>query len=267
MPWLGSPIRYADSVLVGHHARRAGVDPHLVLDRHALHGVALAELAVVTDEELGNDEAGDPLRPRRRIGDAGEDEVDDVVGEVVLAVGDEDLLAGDPPRPVVGGHRPRGQGTDVGAGLRLGEVHRAGPLARHHLRQIRLTLTLVAVVHEHVDRALGEQRAQREGHVRRRHHLLHGDADKPREATSAVLRRERHGRPPRLDVAPVGLAEALRRAHRPVVVAPTVLDVADAIERSELLLEEPRRLFENPLHRLRVGVLVAGELGRGRRGR
>ena len=34
-----------------------------------------------------------PFVPSRRARQAGEDEVDDVVGEVVLAIGDEDLLA------------------------------------------------------------------------------------------------------------------------------------------------------------------------------
>ncbi len=40
-----------------------------------------------------------------------------------------------------------------------------------------------------------------------------------------------------------------------------MLDVADAVERGELLLEEARRLFEDPAHRFRVGVLVPGQLG------
>ncbi len=187
--------------------------------------------------------------------------MDDVVGEVVLAVGDEDLLSGDPPRAVAGGHGASGEGADVGAGLRLGEVHRAGPLTGHHPRQVGLALLLVAVVQQHVDGALGEQRAQRERHVRRRHHLLDGDADEPREATAAVLVGERDRRPAGLDVAPVGLAESVRRRHRSVVVAPAVLHVADAVERGELLLEEPRRFLEDPVHRLRIGVLVTRQPG------
>ena len=36
-----------------------------------------------------------PLVPGRRVGRAGQHEVDDVVGQVVLAEGDEDLRAGD----------------------------------------------------------------------------------------------------------------------------------------------------------------------------
>ena len=61
---VGLADEVADGVVVGHHARRAGVDAHLVLDRHALDGVALAERAVVVDEELRHDEAGDALACR-----------------------------------------------------------------------------------------------------------------------------------------------------------------------------------------------------------
>ena len=135
--------------------------------------------------------------------------------------------------------------ADVRPGLRLGEVHRAGPLAGDHLRQVALALLLGAEVQEHVDRALGEQRAQRERHVGGGDHLLHGHADEPREAAPAVLGRERHRRPPGLDVAAVGLGEPLGRGDRAVVVAPAVLHVADPVERGELLGEEAAGLLED----------------------
>ena len=56
--------------------------------------------------------------------------MDDVLGQVVLAGGDENLGAGD----FVGAVRLRdGAGadkTEIGAALRLGQVHRAGPFGR-----------------------------------------------------------------------------------------------------------------------------------------
>ena len=70
-----------------------------------------------------------PRVPARRVGQAREHEMDDVVGQVVLAIGDEDLLAEDAVGAVA---RPLGAGAqraEVGARLRLGEVHRARPLA------------------------------------------------------------------------------------------------------------------------------------------
>ena len=50
-------------------------------------------------------------------------------------IGDEDLLPGDPVAAVAFGHGPRLERADVGARLRLGQVHRAGPFAGDQLRQ------------------------------------------------------------------------------------------------------------------------------------
>ena len=56
----------------------------------AAHVVARA-----VGQELRHEEERDAARAGGRIGQARQHEVDDVVGEVVLAIGDEDLLAGD----------------------------------------------------------------------------------------------------------------------------------------------------------------------------
>ncbi len=78
----------ADGFVVLHDARGAGVDAELVLDRQApRHGCAQHRV----EQELRHDEAGDPPRARRGVGCPRQDEVDDVVDEVVLPVGDEDL--------------------------------------------------------------------------------------------------------------------------------------------------------------------------------
>ena len=71
--------------VVVHHAGRVAVDAHLLLERAARNGVALAERAVVVHEELGHDEEADPLDVVGRAGALGEDEVDDVLAKVVLA--------------------------------------------------------------------------------------------------------------------------------------------------------------------------------------
>ena len=71
------------------------MNAHLVLDRAADDAVARAERAIGVGQELRHEEQRDALDARRRAFDAGEHEMDDVVGEIVLAGGDEDLLAGD----------------------------------------------------------------------------------------------------------------------------------------------------------------------------
>ena len=93
-------------------------------------------LRAAVGQDLRHQEQRDaPASPAARPGSPGEHEVDDIVGEVVLAVGDEDLLAGDPVAAVAGRLGPGLERADVRARLRLGEVHRPGPFAGDQLRQ------------------------------------------------------------------------------------------------------------------------------------
>ena len=89
-----------------------------------------AERAVGVDEEFRREEQREAARAGRRAGQPGEDEMDDVLGHVVLAVGDEDLLAEQAIGSVLGALRPGSDRVEVGAGLRLGEVHGARSTAR-----------------------------------------------------------------------------------------------------------------------------------------
>ena len=67
-----------------------------MFDADALDAVAGARLPLLVEHELGHDETRDALRAGRCVGGAGQHEVHDVVGHLVLAVGDEDLLTVDP---------------------------------------------------------------------------------------------------------------------------------------------------------------------------
>ncbi len=123
-------------VAVLQHGRGRGLDAQLVLDAHAVHVVALAQRAVLADQELRHHEQADALHALGRAGHAGQHEVHDVLGHVVLTVGDEDLGA----EHLVGAVGLRlgaaAHHGEVAAGLRLGEVHRAGPLAAHQLLEV-----------------------------------------------------------------------------------------------------------------------------------
>ena len=92
-------------------------------------------LSALCFASLRNGEQRHALDPRGRAFDAREREVDDVVREIVITGGDEDLRAAH--QVVVPCARRLGDGLHVGeaaAGLRLGERHGAGPLARVHRR-------------------------------------------------------------------------------------------------------------------------------------
>ena len=74
----------------------------------------------------------------RRVGQPREHEVDDVVGEIVLAVSDENLRARDAIAAVACTLGLGAQRADIGSGLRLGELHGAHPFAADELAEIRL---------------------------------------------------------------------------------------------------------------------------------
>ena len=134
-------------VAIGHDAGRAGVDAQLVLERDAAQVVAPPGRAILVGQELGHDEQRDAPGAGGRAVEPRQHEVDDVLGQVVLAVGDEDLRAEDAVAVAVR-LGPGADGADVGARLRLGQAHRAGPAAGDQRPAVQLALLLGAVVQE-----------------------------------------------------------------------------------------------------------------------
>ncbi len=265
---LEAAVLFADEVTgrspvvaVRHDRRGARVDAELVLQRDAVHVVARAEAAVVVDEDLGHDEQRDPLDALRRIRRAREHEVDDVVGVVVLAVGDEDLLAEELVRPVALRHGARAHGGEVRAGLRLRQVHGPGPGAGHHLRQEPVLELLRAAQRDRLDRALRQHRAEIEGEVRRMPHLLDGGPEEVRQPLAAVVGRLDEPVPAVLAELQVRGLESGRRLHRAVGKPLHALAVADAIERIEHVGRELRRFVEDRRDHVGCRLLVSGEPG------
>ena len=235
------------------HRGRAGLDAHLVLDRDAVHVVALAQRAVGTDHELRHDEQADALDALRRTGDARQHEVDDVLGHVVLAVGDEDLRAEDLVGAVglrigLGAHR--GQ---IGAGLRFGQVHRAGPAAFVHRRQVQRLLLLGAGGQQRLDRAVGQQRAQREAQVGAVEDLAAGRADRLGQPLAAELDRVLQALPAAFAVLPEGVLEARRGGDDAVLPARGVL-VTLPVQRRDDALVELRALLQHRLRGVQTGL-------------
>src|ERR1700722_3759660 len=74
---------------------RIAVNRHLLLDRAANDAVAFACAAIGIRQELRHEEERDALRAGRRSLDASEDEMNDVIGQIMLASRDENFLTGD----------------------------------------------------------------------------------------------------------------------------------------------------------------------------
>jgi hypothetical protein len=131
--------------------------------------VALAgEAALGVHQPLGHDEERDAARAWHqlavRTGDLGQHQVDDVAGEFVLAGGDPHLVAAQAVtraqrvalEVLAVRHRPGQDVRQAGARLRLGQAHRAGPLAAELPGGEDALLRLAAVRHQQVGVAAGE---------------------------------------------------------------------------------------------------------------
>ena len=145
-PRCGSPTSQPWARIEIHHAGGRGLDAHLVLDGAAGHAVARARPAVVGGQEFRHEEQRNAARAGGRVGQFGEHEVEDVVGEVLLAAGDEDFRAGDAVAAVAGRLGAGADEAEIGAALRLGQAHRAGPFAADQFGQIAVAQLLRAVL-------------------------------------------------------------------------------------------------------------------------
>ena len=107
------------------------VDAHLVFDAGTVDIVKLAQFAIGSDAVFRNHEQTQALSAGRGALAPREHQVHNVVHQVMLAARDKDLLSTDKIF-AVSFVRTRRNITQRGAGLRLGEAHRATPLASDH---------------------------------------------------------------------------------------------------------------------------------------
>jgi hypothetical protein len=253
-------------VAVDHRAGRRRMDSELVLDAIAAHVVARA-----VGQDLRHEEERDSACAGRRVGEARQHQMQDVAGEVVLAVGDEDLLTGDPVGAVPGGLGPGTDGIEVGSGLRLRQIHGGHRLARDQLLEIAVLEFLGSMRGERLDAAHGEQRAEAERHAGGVPQLDAARIEQRRQALPAIFDRPRKRIPASLGPGPVGFPPAGRHGHGSVPQGCAVL-VADGVERRDRIVGEPAGLLENGLHQverevavetLRDGAVQAGHMAHG----
>jgi hypothetical protein len=144
----------------------------------------------------------------------------------MLAGGDEDLLAGNLVAAVALRHGLGAQQAEIGAAMGLGQVHRAGPGAFDHLRQIGGLLLVRAVNEDRGDRALRQTRIHDQRHVGRRHVFADGGGAHRAGPVRRIPPARRKADPAALAIEVIGLLETLRRLHGRVVVAHAAFKVA-----------------------------------------
>ena len=258
---MGLAHQGADGAVQHDLGRGVAMDAHLVLQTAAVHAVARTDRAVSVDVELGHDEQGDALRASGSVGQACQHQVDDVVGHVVLAGRDEDLLASDLVGAVALGLSLGAQQAQVGAAMRFGQAHGAGPLARGQLGQVGLFLLVGTVGFQAGVGAVAQAGVHGPGLVGRVQHFIDGLVDQDGQALAAPLRIRRQGRPAVFGVLLVGFLETIRRLDFVgFLVQDATLGVAHQVQRRQHFGGELATLFEHGVDGVGIHIAIGGDL-------
>ena len=186
------------------------VDAHLVLEAAAIDRVAGTERAVGVDQELRHHEQRDALGAGRRVRQPSQHQVDDVLGQIVFTGRDEDLVAGELVGAVALRFGPGAQHAEVGAAVRFGQAHGAGPVAAGELGQVGLLLRIGTVRMQRLVGAVRQARVHGPGLVGRVEHLVHALVDQVRQALAAVGGVAAQRRPAAFDELGIGGLETGR---------------------------------------------------------
>ena len=238
------------------------MDAHLFFQANAFDPfVAGPDRAIGVGQELRHDEERDAAHAGRRAFDAGQDQVDDVLGQVVFAAADPDLLAGDAVGPIRLGNRLAAQKTEVRATLRLGQVHRAAPFGARQTGQVEGLLLVRPALGDGRIGPVRQAGVHGKRHVGRRRHLGIGQAEHTRQALAAEGRIGAQRWPAGLDHGVVGRLETGGRLDRIVRRPDAAFLVAGAVDRGEHLFAELSALGQDLLDHVHRCVGEAGQVG------
>ena len=232
------------------------MDAHLFLDGVAAHAVALARGILCRGQEFRDEEQRDPLHALGRVGQLGQHEVDDVLGQVMLTGRDEDFLPGQREAAVALG---LGLGLDqaqISTAVRLGQAHGPGPLARVQLGQVLILLLFGAVQVDGAVTAVAQPRVHAESHVCRDHHFLDHELQRMRQAGAAVLGVGRQRGEAVFAVLIVGFLEPGRGADH-AVFQHTAFAVTGLVQGQQLVFGELRCFLQHGIDQIGRGILVA----------
>ena len=245
----------APAVTENHRAGRRSMNAELVLDRMRAHVVAGPWRAVGIEEKFRDQEQRDASGAGRRVGEPRQHHVDDIVGQVVLAVGDENLLAGDAVAAIGGSLGLGAQSADVGARLRLGQLHRPGPLSGNELAEEVALECVGAVGRKRVGRAHRQHRTDAESHGGGIPHFQAGGVERVRQFLAAPLRGRGEPVPTARGPGAIGVLPTGRRGNRAVFEG-CADAVANGVERGEHLGGEAARFRQHRVDQVPAEIAV-----------
>ena len=230
-----------------------------MLNTAAVNAIALTQRAIGIDQIFRHHKQAHTLDAGRRIGQAGQHQVHDVGGHVVLTGADENLVTGDPVAAIGLGFGLGAHQAQVSAAVRLGQAHGAGPLTAGHLGQVGLLLGVGAVGVQRGVSAVRQAGVHGPGLVGAVEHFVKHLVHHQRQALTAKGGVTAQRGPTASHIAVIGLLEALGRGHGVAGwVQGATLGVTTDIEREQHLRSKLATLFQHGVDGVHIHVGMPG---------
>jgi len=242
--------------LEAHGAGGAALDAHLLFDAIAVDGVG-QKAAVVPGNAARRQEQRQAARSLRRIGQARQHQVDDVLAHVLVAARDEDLAAVQAVAAIAPGPGLAAQQAQVGAGLGLGQAHGGQPAAADDVGQVGGAQVLVAMRVQAGIGAVQDARIHGPAMVGRGQHFVQRGVQQLGQALAASVGGAGQCGPACLHEGCIGGGKAVGRAH-PALLQAAALQVGRAVERGQHVGAKAPGRLDHHIGRL----LVQGFMGR-----
>ena len=168
------------------------VDTHFAFDIAALHIIGFSEFALFIESDFGNHENGNALCSLGVAFDSGQNRMDDVRGQIMVAGGNEALGADDGVGAIsilFGGCL---QSSDVRTGARLRQTHRSRPFAGVHFFQNDVAQRMLEEIFHQSCTTVGKTGIHNKSLIAGQKHICCGSGNDSGESLSADFRLVSH---------------------------------------------------------------------------
>ena len=145
--------------------------PHFMFKANRTRIVRHTGITISIRQILRDQKQADTLCSRHRIRQTCQNQMAYILGDIVIAPANENLLAGHRVGTITIILGLSTQRPDIGSSPRLRQVHRPRPLPRNQLRQVQRLKLVTRMMLQRLDLALRHKRVQRQRQTRAAHHL------------------------------------------------------------------------------------------------
>ena len=253
------PYQPALGAIKIHHAGRGAFEAHFLFHGGTAEGIACAGITIGIRQEFRHQEQADAFRPFGCARQTGQHQMNDVVGVIVFALGNEDLGAGNGIAAIGLRFRLGLHQAHVAAGMGLGQTHGTGPLGCPHLRQIQLLEFVGGMRFDGTDGAMGQCHDVAPGDIRGEAHFVEDDVQAVRQPLPTPLLVDGNGGPAIVAERIKRRLESRRHGDLAIIPGNAVLITAGA-KRRQFIFGEFRAFGQDGIDQIPIDVTVTQRL-------